>query len=141
MLRSSRFDIAHLTERLQGATRWVDDRPDVGDLSRGYFGASTGAAAALRAAADPDVDVDAIVSRGGRVDLAEAVADRVRAPSLFVVGGEDTDVLRMNEETIAEMTCHTELAVVEGAGHLFEGEGELDEVADLAADWFVEHLR
>jgi dienelactone hydrolase len=140
-VRENRFDVPLLTDRLVAATGWVRERDDVGDLHVGYFGASTGAAAALRAAARLDGDVDAVVSRGGRVDMAAGALPDVTAPSLFVVGGADTQVLELNREALAALTCEKDLAVVEGAGHLFEGPGELEEVADLAADWFVDHLR
>jgi dienelactone hydrolase len=135
----TRFDIDLLTERLLGATRWLRGREGTADLRLGYFGSSTGAAAALRAAADHD-DIGAVVSRGGRVDLASAALPSVGAPTLFVVGGADTEVLERNREALAALTCRKNLAVIEGAGHLFEGEGELEAVADLAAEWFAEHL-
>jgi dienelactone hydrolase len=135
----TRFDVDLLTERLLGATAWLRDHERTADATLGYFGSSTGAAAALRAAARRD-DVAAVVSRGGRVDLAAAALPLVGAPTLFVVGGADTEVLELNREALAELTCTKELAVVEGAGHLFEGDGELEEVADLAAEWFAEHL-
>jgi dienelactone hydrolase len=135
----TRFDIDLLTERLLGATRWLRGREGTADLRLGYFGSSTGAAAALRAAADRD-DIGVVVSRGGRVDLASAALPSVEAPTLFVVGGADTEVLEHNREALAALTCRKELAVIEGAGHLFEGEGELEAVADLAAEWFAEHL-
>jgi len=136
----TRFDIDLLTERLLGATEWLRGREGTADTNLGYFGSSTGAAAALRAAARRGDDVDAVVSRGGRVDLAADALPSVRAPTLFVVGGADTDVLELNREALAELTCTKELAVVEGAGHLFEGEGELEAVADLAAGWFADVL-
>jgi pimeloyl-ACP methyl ester carboxylesterase len=136
----TRFDIDLLTERLLGATEWLRGREATADARLGYFGSSTGAAAALRAAARRSDDVDAVVSRGGRVDLAADALPSVAAPTLFVVGGADTEVLELNREALAELTCTKELAVVEGAGHLFEGDGELEEVADLAAEWFATHL-
>lgn len=135
----TRFDIDLLTERLLGATEWLRAREATSDVRLGYFGSSTGAAAALRAAAHRD-DIGAVVSRGGRVDLAADALPSVGASTLFVVGGDDTEVLARNRDALAELTCTKELAVVEGAGHLFEGEGELEEVADLAASWFVTHL-
>ncbi|MGM0398024.1 MAG: dienelactone hydrolase family protein [Halobacteriota archaeon] len=138
--RENRFDIALLTDRLVAASEWVDDREDVGDLPTGYFGSSTGAAAALRAAARRPDRVQAVVSRGGRVDLAEAAFDSVTAPTRLVVGGADRQVLDLNREAAAALACETEVTVVEGAGHLFEGEGELEAVADHAGEWFVEHL-
>jgi len=137
--RATRFDIDLLTERLLAATAWLRGREDVGDLNLGYFGSSTGAAAALRAAA-AEPDVGAVVSRGGRVDMAtESLAD-VEAATLFVVGGADYQVLELNREAYDVLTCEKELHVVEDAGHLFEGPGQLEEVADVAADWFAEHL-
>jgi pimeloyl-ACP methyl ester carboxylesterase len=138
--RDNRFDIPLLTERLLGVTDWLCEREDTGSLPLGYFGSSTGAAAALRGAAREGTDIAAVVSRGGRVDMAEAALPDVEAATLFVVGGADTQVLERNREAADALSCETELAVVEGAGHLFEGEGELAEVADLAADWFATHL-
>ena len=137
--RATRFDIDLLTDRLLAATAWLRGRGDVVDLNLGYFGSSTGAAAALRAAA-AEPDVGAVVSRGGRVDMAtESLAD-VEAATLFVVGGADYQVLELNREAYDVLTCEKELHVVEDAGHLFEGPGQLEEVADVAADWFAEHL-
>ncbi|AGB15526.1 dienelactone hydrolase-like enzyme [Halovivax ruber XH-70] len=136
----ARFDIDLLTERLVGATEWVRERSDVGDLAVGYFGSSTGAAAALRAAARPETDVGAVVSRGGRVDMAEAVLGDVTAATLFVVGGADHPVREWNEAAFEQLGGDRSLEVVPGAGHLFEGEGQLETVADHAADWFAEHL-
>jgi len=140
-VRDNRCDIPLLTDRLVAATEWVRGRDDVRGLNVGYFGSSTGAAAALRAAARPTVDVDAVVSRGGRVDLASEVFDDVRAPTLMLVGGADTQVLEHNREARDALAVEADLHVVEGAGHLFEGEGELEEVADVAADWFAERLQ
>lgn len=140
VVRSTRFDIPLLTERLASVSRWIASHDGTSSLRRGYFGASTGAAAALRAAVRDDTDVGAVVSRGGRVDMASQVADEVDAPCLFIVGSEDTDVLELNEEVLSKLTCEKRLEVIEGAGHLFEGPGELDRVAALAADWFGEHL-
>jgi len=136
----TRFDIDLLTTRLIAATEWVREHEEFRDLNLGYFGSSTGAAAALRAAARRGDDVDAVVSRGGRVDLASEQLPAVTAPTLFIVGGADTQVLELNRDALAELTCEKELAIVEGAGHLFEGSGELDEVAELAAEWFERHL-
>jgi pimeloyl-ACP methyl ester carboxylesterase len=136
----TRFDIELLTERLLAATEWLRQREGTGTLGVGYFGSSTGAAAALRAAAHRGGDVGAVVSRGGRVDLASERLSDVTAPTLFVVGGADAEVLELNREALAELTCTKELEVVEGAGHLFEGEGELETVAELAASWFERHL-
>jgi len=140
-VRENRFDVPLLTERLVAVTEWLRDRDDTVDLNVGYFGSSTGAASALRAAARLGDDVDAVVSRGGRVDMASEVLADVQAPSLFVVGGDDTQVLELNREAHEQLTCEKDLHVVEGAGHLFEGEGQLEEVAEVAADWFAETLR
>ena len=137
----TRFDIDLLTARLLGATSWLRRRDETRALPFGYFGSSTGAAAALRAAAQRGREVSAVVSRGGRVDLAAGQLARVRAATLFIVGGADTGVLELNREALDALTCTKELRVVEGAGHLFEGSGQLEEVADLAADWFATHLR
>ena len=139
-LRENRFDIPVLTDRLVAVTEWVRDRDDTRGLNVGYFGSSTGAASALRAAARLGDDVGAVVSRGGRVDMASEVLDDVGAPTLFVVGGADTQVLELNRDAFARLDCERDLHVVEGAGHLFEGEGELEEVAAVAADWFEDAL-
>jgi dienelactone hydrolase len=135
----TRFDVDLLTGRLLGATDWLRDQSETADLRVGYFGSSTGAAAALRAAAARD-DVDAVVSRGGRVDLAgDALAD-VGAPTLLLVGERDEAVLSLNRRAFDRLTCEKELTVVEGASHLFEEPGKLEVVADAAADWFVDYL-
>lgn len=139
--RDNRFDIQLLTTRLVAVTEWLRDSDDTADLNVGYFGSSTGAASALRAAARRGGDIDAVVSRGGRVDLAEERLGEVGAPTLLIVGGDDTQVLELNREAYDQLSCEKELHVVEGAGHLFEGERELEEVADVAADWFAETLR
>lgn len=140
--RENRFDIPLLTDRLVAATTWVRGWGEIGDETPiGYFGASTGAAAALRGAARPETDVDAVVSRGGRVDMAEDATDDVTVPVLLVVGGADESVLELNRTASDTLAGEAELRVVEGAGHLFEGEGELETVAEHAADWFATHLR
>ncbi|MFC6976881.1 dienelactone hydrolase family protein [Halomicroarcula sp. GCM10025709] len=138
--RETRFDVDLLTERLLAATDWLREREATASLQLGYFGSSTGAAAALRAAARRGDDIDAVVSRGGRVDLAAEQLPAVTAPTLFVVGGADTGVLERNREAFARLTCQKDLAVIEGAQHLFEGPGELEAVAGLAADWFERFL-
>lgn len=140
-IRENRFDVPLLTDRLVAVTDWVERRDGTTDLAIGYFGASTGAAAALRAAARRGPGIGAVVSRGGRVDLASDRLDEVRAATLFIVGGEDADVLERNREAFDALDCEADLQVVEGAGHLFEGPGELEEVADVAGDWFADHLR
>jgi putative phosphoribosyl transferase len=138
--RSHVFDIELLARRLNGATRWLRDQPGVGHLPIGYFGASTGAAAALWAAAEPDAEIAAVVSRGGRPDLAAPRLHLVAAPTLLIVGGRDPTVLELNREAEAQMRCERRLAIVPGATHLFEQPGTLEAAAQLAGDWFVEHL-
>jgi putative phosphoribosyl transferase len=137
--RARVFDIELLAARLSAATRWLGFRLDTATLPVGYFGASTGGAAALRAsAADPSVR--AIVSRGGRPDLAGEHLSAVRAPTLLVVGGRDDVVLELNRGAASALRCPHELVVIPGATHLFEEAGALDQVADLAAAWFRRHL-
>ena len=139
--REHRFDIPLLSRRLEGAVRWLTMEPEAKELPIGLFGSSTGAAAALIAAAMlPDL-VSAVVSRGGRADLAGGMLARVKAPSLLIVGGDDPEVLRLNHAARKEMRCRSEVAVVTGATHLFEEPGALDEVATLTRDWFVTHLK
>ena len=135
-----RFDIDLLAERLVDATDWLTQFPDTKHLPIGYFGASTGAAAALAAAAvRPDV-VGAVVSRGGRPDLAGSALPRVRAPTLLIVGGDDRQVIELNRAAIAQLRCEKQLVIVPAATHLFEEPGALDEVARLARDWFQRYL-
>lgn len=135
-----RFDIALLAERLVGTTHWLKQQAETRELPVGYFGASTGGGAALLAAAeDPDA-VSAIVSRGGRPDLAGSALQMVQAPTLLIVGERDQPVIGLNREALAELRCEKELAIVPGATHLFEEPGALEEVARMAADWFVRHL-
>jgi putative phosphoribosyl transferase len=134
------FNVALLAERLAAITRWARSQARLGSLPIGFFGASTGAGAALRAAAELADTVAAVVSRGGRPDLAgERLAD-VLAPTLLIVGGEDREVLELNRSAAARMRCPHELVVVEGAGHLFEEPGSLERVAELAIEWFHSHL-
>lgn len=140
-IRANRFDIELLTDRLIGATDWLREREAERDPTLGLFGSSTGAAAALQAAAGMGDEINAVVSRGGRVDMARDVFEEVDSPTLLIVGGADTDVLELNREADEGLQCRTELHVIEGAGHLFEDEGELEEVADVAADWFAGELR
>lgn len=134
------FDIDLLASRLSTATALVRDDPRLAGLPIGLFGASTGAAAALRVAAAPDVKVSAVVSRGGRPDLAEDSLPAVHAPTMLIVGGRDEQVLALNTEASKRMRCRTDLAVVPGAGHLFEEPGTLETVARLAVSWFEVHL-
>ena len=139
--REHRFDIPLLTRRMQDATLWASLQPQLRHARIGYFGASTGSAAALIAAARLGNRIGALVSRGGRPDLAGPVAlAAVTAPTLLIVGGADRAVLGMNERALAAMQCEKELAVVPGAGHLFEEHGALAQVSALAADWFASHL-
>ena len=135
-----RFDISLLAQRLIGATDWLSDHPDTRGLRVGYFGASTGAAAALVAAAVRAAAVGAVVSRGGRPDLAGRALALVRAPTLLIVGGRDAQVLELNREAFAQLTCEKRLEIVPGATHLFEEPGALDRVAFLARDWFERYL-
>ena len=135
-----RFDIGLLADRLLAATRWLVQEPSTTNLPVGYFGASTGAAAALVAAARMSDRVSAVVSRGGRPDLAGTALAEVQAPTLLIVGGRDDVVVRLNQEAMGELPGVRDLAIVEGATHLFEEPGALDEVARLAGEWFVTHL-
>jgi pimeloyl-ACP methyl ester carboxylesterase len=136
-----RFEIELLSRRLADGMRFVRDDPRTRELAVGLFGASTGAAAALQVAARFPGQVSAVVSRGGRPDLAgPAALRRVEAPTLLVVGGHDYGVIELNEAAFAELRCPKELAIVPGATHLFEEPGTLEEVARLAAAWFVRHL-
>jgi putative phosphoribosyl transferase len=140
-VRANVFDIVLLAERLVAATDWLRTRPETASVSLGLFGASTGAAAALAAAATPGADVAAVVSRGGRPDLAESVLRYVTAPTLLIVGSRDDVVLDLNRHALTRLGGPSRLAVVEGATHLFEEPGTLSEAATLARDWFVQHLR
>lgn len=139
--RANVFDIGSLAQRLLAATAWVRAVPECEALPIGYFGASTGAAAALVAAVAPGSPVAAVVSRGGRPDLAEAVLASVRAPTLLIVGGVDTQVLELNQDAQRQLQRSNRLSVVAGATHLFEEPGTLEAVAALAGDWFRDHLR
>lgn len=153
--RHLRFDIGLLAERLFATTLWLKTQPSLKALPIGYFGASTGAAAALVAAAKPgtqrqdaaagigdagNVDIGAVVSRGGRPDLAGAALHEVRAPTLLIVGGDDTDVITLNQMALRELKGTKAIEIVPGAGHLFEEAGTLDTAARLAAQWFVRYL-
>jgi len=138
VLRSYRFDIELLAERLEAATSWLR-RQRLAPRTLAYFGASTGAAAALVAAARAPADIAAVASRGGRPDLAGRALASVEAPTLLIVGADDPDVLELNARALERLHCVRELAVVPGATHLFEEPGTLDEAARLAGDWFVRH--
>lgn len=134
------FDIDLLADRLVAATDWLARNPATNDLPLGYFGASTGAGAALQAAARVQKSIGAVVSRGGRPDLAGSFLPQVTAPTLLIVGGEDRPVIRMNAEALVLLTCPKQLVIVPGATHLFEEPGTLEQVADLARAWFLKHL-
>jgi putative phosphoribosyl transferase len=136
-----RFDIALLAQRLRLATQWARRHPETAELLIGYFGASTGAAAALVAAAAENAGVGAVVARGGRVDLAEDAIEDLRAPTMLIVGGNDETIAALNLESWARLRCEKSIEIIPGAGHLFEEPGALDNVAALAARWFSEHLR
>jgi len=138
----TRFNIPLLTERLLEVTKWVLEQPETKHLFLGYFGSSTGAASALEAAADPDMQkiIKAVVSRGGRPDMALELLPQVKAPTLLIVGGDDTQVIELNQQAHDALVCEKELSIVPGATHLFEETGTLEQVAELAAEWFVKHL-
>lgn len=140
VIYENRFDIELLTNRLKAATHWIKEQPATIQLHIGYFGGSTGAAAALEAAAYFGAEIHAVVSRGGRPDLAEKVLSLVKAPTLLIVGGYDADVIRLNEHAYKIIKAEKRLSIVPGATHLFEEPGTLDEVARLAAEWFQLHL-
>src|SRR5208283_1281653 len=136
-----RFNITLLAGRLISATEWLKKDPQTKICSFGYFGASTGAAAALIAAAKLPNDIVAVVSRGGRPDLAANYLPRVMAPTLLLVGGLDTEVIELNRQAMEQMSAEKKLVIVPGATHLFEEPGKLEEVAKLSADWFLRYLR
>jgi putative phosphoribosyl transferase len=139
--RDKVFDIDLLAGRLLSAMDWIKSFSDTASLECGYFGASTGAAAALQSAAARPDSVKAIVSRGGRPDLAEEYLPLVKAPTLLIVGGEDRPVISLNKHAFDRMACEKEIRIIPGATHLFEEPGTLETVADMASDWFLEHLR
>jgi dienelactone hydrolase len=139
--REYRFDIERLAPRVGAAAEWARQTPDLRALPIGCFGASTGAAAALMAAADHPATIAAVVSRGGRPDLAGEALPRVFAPTLLIVGGDDGEVIALNQEAMRQMHAHVELAIVPGATHLFEEPGTLEEVERLASEWFGRYLR
>ncbi|MBL8136201.1 MAG: dienelactone hydrolase family protein [Acidobacteria bacterium] len=139
--REYRFDIERLGPRVGAAAEWARQAPDMRALPIGCFGASTGAAAALMAAADHPATIVAVVSRGGRPDLAGAALSRVSAPTLLIVGGDDGEVITLNQEAMQRMHAPVELAIVPGATHLFEEPGTLEQVEQLASEWFGRYLR
>ena len=140
MTRHLRFDIGMLAERLVGTAEWLATQPETDDLSIGYFGASTGGGAALVAAAQIPERIGAVVSRGGRPDLAGPSLPHVKAPTLLIVGGDDLPVIDMNREAYDQMRCERRLDIVPGASHLFEEPGTLEKVARLAREWFMKYL-
>jgi dienelactone hydrolase len=135
-----RFDIKFLAKRLMGATLWLEDQPEARGLKLAYFGASTGGGAALMAAAALGDRIAAVVSRGGRPDLAGDALPNVKSPTLLIVGGLDDVVIQLNQEALSKLRCEKELAIVPGAAHLFEEHGKLEEVARLSAEWFRDHM-
>jgi len=136
-----RFDITMLATRLVGATQWLAEQQETRRMNVGLFGASTGGGAALVAAAQLPDRIKAVVSRGGRPDLAGSALPHVKAPTLLIVGGDDVPVIEMNEDAYARMTAERKIEIVPGATHLFEEPGTLEEVARLARDWFVRYLK
>ena len=141
MNRERVFDIDLLAERLQFAKDWVIEQPETKDLKIGYFGASTGAGAALVSAAEDPTQIFAVVSRGGRPDSADAAIVNVTAPTLLIVGGNDDIVIELNAKAFSKLKCERELKLVPGATHLFEEPGTLEQVADLASDWFLKYSK
>jgi len=135
-----RFDIDLLARRLAGATHWLKARPETQGMTLGYFGASTGAAAALQGAALMGEEIKAVVSRGGRPDMAMPYLGKVAAPTLLIVGEHDREVLQLNRQALARLVAEKELAIVAGATHLFEEPGTLEQAAGLAKNWFVRYL-
>lgn len=140
LVYSNRFDIDLISERMAGSTLWVKNNTGARDLPIGYFGASTGSAAALKASIEGSVEIKAVVSRGGRPDLVMEILPMVKAPTLLIVGGEDTVVINLNREAYRALTAEKDMKIIPGATHLFEEPGTLDEVAKLAGEWFTAHL-
>ncbi len=138
--RRNVFDIDLLARRLLYATEHIRNGSETRNLSIGYFGASTGAAAALQASVITDATIRAIVSRGGRPDMVMSILARVKAPTLFIVGGDDDVVIKLNREAYDKVTCEKQFKTIPGATHLFEEPGKLEEVAKIAAEWFIAHL-
>jgi len=139
--RHLRFDIGLLAGRLIEASEWLQREPSTRGLLTGYFGASTGGGAALVAAAEQPSMIHAVVSRGGRPDLAGPALPKVKAPTLLIVGGNDHEVIRLNREALAKMRCEKHLSIVPGATHLFEEPGALEQVSEMALIWFRQHLK
>lgn len=139
--REFRFDINLLARRLVAATKWLSEQTETSHLRPGYFGSSTGGGAGLVAAAAMEEQVGAVVSRGGRPDLAGEALRHVKAPTLLIVGSLDEPVIKMNQDAYAQLRCVKELKIIPGATHLFEESGKLEDVASLAAKWFLKHLK
>lgn len=137
----TRFNIDLLTKRLITIIHWLQKQPQTKNLALGLFGASTGVAAALRVAARLGLEARAVVSRGGRPDLAGEVLNQVRSPTLLIVGGNDFGVVELNEDAYSQLECVKKLEIIEGATHLFEEKGALEEVAELAKKWFLKYLK
>jgi len=136
----TRFNIDLLTDRLIAATKWLKEQNQFANLKIGYFGASTGAAAALAAAAEFGSEISAVVSRGGRPDLAWSALEKVKSPTLLIVGGEDDVVIELNKKALEQLKAEKQLEIILGASHLFEEPGALEKVAALAASWFKRYL-
>lgn len=136
----NRFNISLLTDRLKVVTNWLKKQAQTKDLSIGYFGASTGSASAIKAAADLKETIKAVVSRGGRPDLAEKTLEKIKSPTLLIVGGDDNTVLKLNRESLKLIKAEKKLEIIPGATHLFEEPGTLEKVAWLAANWFTRYL-
>ena len=139
--RHLRFNIGLLTERLIGVTQWALDQQALREMNIGYFGSSTGAAAALMAAAEVGEKISAVVSRGGRPDLAGEALEHVTTPTLLIVGGDDTLVIPLNEQAFKRLHCEKAMRIVPGASHLFEEPGALERVAEMAKEWFRRYLQ
>ena len=139
--RHLRFNIGFLARRLMATTRWALDEATNREVGIGYFGSSTGAAAALMAAAELPENVEVVVSRGGRPDLAGDALEHVKARTLLIVGGDDTAVIRLNEEAYSRLACEKALRIIPGASHLFEEPGGLEKVATMASEWFADHFQ
>jgi len=137
----NRFDIPLLTKRLVAVTNWILEQPESVNYKIGYFGSSTGASSSLQAAAILEDKVMAVVSRGGRSDLGGKYLPKVHSPTLFIAGGNDEVIIKLNKDSMKKMNCKTKLEIIPGAGHLFENPGELEKVAQLASDWFKDYLK
>jgi putative phosphoribosyl transferase len=140
LTKELRFDIPLLTNRLLAVTDWISRARETKDLNMAYFGASTGAAAAILAAGERPRKIKAVVSRGGRPDLADPGIEKVKAPTLLIVGAKDTAVIQLNEYALNHLTCEKKLVLVPKARHLFEEPGTLEEVAEISKDWFIKYL-